>query len=396
PPPTVPPSPGLTGDLGAPPRPLIVTGLPGLIDDLLRLAAAAGVSATVAVEPTAVRRYWSRAPLVIVGMDRAAACVAAGLPPRPRLVLAGGDVDDGRVWSTGARLGADHVVFLPEAELWLMDAFGASGGPPRGRSAATLGVVSGRRGSGASTVAVSLAIAGLCHELTTVLVDADPRGGGLGPAFSQLLPMVDSSHLFRRGTPPPAPPPREAAARADARPASARTPWRRSANAPERGDLTVMSWDPRAGHVLSPSAMATVLGSVDPATDLTIVDLPWQQDPAATLALGSCETALVVLRADPHSVATADRVCAAVRDRCADVRAVVRRDSAGSLAPAEVSRTLGVPLAGVVGVADIPVPRTSPGRGTGGPATSPSLIGEHLLAGLGILGGRVTRPGCPQ
>ncbi|WP_136448118.1 hypothetical protein [Candidatus Frankia alpina] len=113
----------LTSADGRGARPLLVTSAPDLLDDLLRLAAAADVTTTVATELGALRRAWAVAPLVVVGMDRAEACIAAGLPLRPHVVLVGGHVEDGRVWSAGARIGADHVIFLPEAEPWLIDVF---------------------------------------------------------------------------------------------------------------------------------------------------------------------------------------------------------------------------------------------------------------------------------
>jgi hypothetical protein len=49
------------------PRPLLITSDPLLLDDVVRLAAAAGVEMTVREEPTA--STWTRAPMVFVGDD---------------------------------------------------------------------------------------------------------------------------------------------------------------------------------------------------------------------------------------------------------------------------------------------------------------------------------------
>ncbi|MCM3925449.1 CpaE-like family protein [Frankia sp. AiPs1] len=376
-------------------RPLIVTGVPDLLDDLLRLAAAAGVTTTVATEPRALRRAWAAAPLVVVGLDRADACVAAGLPLRPHVVLVGGHVEDGRVWSAGSRIGADHVIFLPEAEPWLIDAFSdldRFGDLDRFSSpeSVTIGVVAGRRGSGASTLAVSLALSGLRHGMRTMLIDADPRGSGVAPGFARLLPTAAD------------PPPGATDRRPAGLPCSPATmpPGRLGGEASPfwpappatSGDLAVVSWDLGVGPDVPVGPMVTLLSTARSTSDLVVVDLPWQQDPAAALALGSCRTALVVLRADLASVMAAERVCAMVRRRCSDVRAVVRQRQSAGLAPTAVSEMLGVPLAGVIADGRRAPVATSAGADTLRDADAPGPLGDRLLARLGLL----QRPVTPQ
>ncbi|KJE24429.1 helicase/secretion neighborhood CpaE-like protein [Frankia torreyi] len=363
-------------------RPLIVTGVPDLLDDLLRLAAAAGVTTTVATEPGALRRAWAAAPLVVVGMDRAEACIAAGLPLRPHVVLVGGHVEDGRVWSAGTRIGADHVIFLPEAELWLIDAFGdLDGFGPR--ESVTIGVVAGRRGSGASTLAVSLALSGLRHGLRTMLIDADPRGSGVAPGFARLLPSAADpppGAADRRPTDPLPPPDTVPPGKLGGK---APPSW--SGPPAGHGDLAVVSWDLGVGPDVPVGPMVTLLSTARSTSDLVVVDLPWQQDPAAALALGSCRTALVVLRADLASVMAAERVCATVGRRCSDVRAVVRQRQSAGLAPTAVSEMLGVPLAGVIADARRPPAATSAGADAPRNADAPGPLGDRLLARLGLL-----------
>jgi len=381
--PTAPPLPTTVDGLDATVRPLVVTDSPALLEQLLRLADIAGVSTTVAVESAAVRRCWASAPLVIVGMDRAPACIAADLPRRSRVVLVGRGLDDGRVWTAGAQLGADHVVFLPDAERWLVKAFSDPGGSHRG-APATLGVVGGRRGSGSSTLAVALALAGLTYGLRTVLVDADPRGSGLGFGFTRFLPSLDISPLSRyasRRSPGPI---------GEAPVEPGRSP--EQVPLPARGDLSVVAWSLPAGPEPTPAAMTALLSSTGRQADLMIIDLPWQQDQAAGIALEACRTTLVVLRGDASSTATAGRVCATTRTRCADVRAVVRRDRDDDPPPRETSSLLGVPLAGVVTFADIPHPRAHAGGRAGEQPAGPRLLAERLLAGLGILENGSRRP----
>ena len=65
------------------PRPLLVCADERLLDDLLRLAAAAGVEVDVAHDGPSARPRWSAAPLVLVGADVADSLAAAPLPRRP-------------------------------------------------------------------------------------------------------------------------------------------------------------------------------------------------------------------------------------------------------------------------------------------------------------------------
>ncbi|NGN67574.1 septum formation initiator, partial [Streptomyces sp. A7024] len=97
--------------------PLIVTEDEGLLDDLLRLCAAAGTRAEVAHR--AVPGDWTAAPLVLVGDDCAGRLL--GAPRRGGVLLVGGDLDDAAVWQRALGIGAEHVLFLPDAESWLVD-----------------------------------------------------------------------------------------------------------------------------------------------------------------------------------------------------------------------------------------------------------------------------------
>ena len=102
--------------------PLIVTDDPTIIDELQRLAAAAGVTPALAPDPEAALHAWNAAPLVLVGVD-----VAKGLarlaPPRRsgvHLVGYGGVPDD--VFRTALALGAENVAELPRSAGWVAPA----------------------------------------------------------------------------------------------------------------------------------------------------------------------------------------------------------------------------------------------------------------------------------
>ena len=70
-----------TSHVAPPPaRPLIITGDPELLDDVLRLAAAAGVDVDVAAHALASPRAWHRAGVAVCSSPTAQVSV---LSPRP-------------------------------------------------------------------------------------------------------------------------------------------------------------------------------------------------------------------------------------------------------------------------------------------------------------------------
>lgn len=94
------------------------------------------------------------------------------------MVLVGRDQDDSGVWRRAVEIGADHVLMLPDGEQWLVDRI-ADVAEGIGRPALTVGVLGGRGGAGASTLACALALTSAREGRRTLLVDADPLGGGL-------------------------------------------------------------------------------------------------------------------------------------------------------------------------------------------------------------------------
>ncbi|NEC11442.1 septum formation initiator, partial [Streptomyces sp. SID8014] len=93
---------------------MIVTEDPGLLDDLLRLCAAAGARPLVLHTLPERRGAWEAAPLVLIGDDAAARVDAA--PRRQGVLLVGRDRGEPAVWQWAVRVGAEHVLRLPEAE----------------------------------------------------------------------------------------------------------------------------------------------------------------------------------------------------------------------------------------------------------------------------------------
>ncbi|HWH29226.1 MAG TPA: septum site-determining protein Ssd [Mycobacteriales bacterium] len=317
-------------------RPLVVTGDPTALDDLLRLAAAAGVDVDVAPDLSAAARWWPSAPFVVVGDDATVGSAARRLPRRDGVVLLGDDLDDAGVWVRAVEVGAEQVAFLPDAESWLVRRLAESVEPP-GRSATVLAVAGGRGGAGATTLAVGLAVTAVRTGRRALLVDADPHGGGIDLVFGG----EDAPGLRW--------------------PDLAATRGRLAGPAlvsalPALDDVDVLSWDRGDLHAVPPESARAVLAAARSAADVVVVDLPRALDPAARELLTGVATTLLVVPAEVRAVAAAGRVASVLTGGCDDVRVVVRGPSPAGLVPAHVAATLGLPLAGELASEDA-VPR---------------------------------------
>ena len=149
-----------------------------LLNDLLRLLAAAGTEPELATGGSALRRAHRDAPLVLVGADVLDAAVLRALPRRPGMVVVAADELSVADWAIAVELGAERVALLPADEGWLLARAAAAVRSPveRGWLVAVGGSCGG---AGASTLAAALALAAGSGGAVALLVDADPWGGGL-------------------------------------------------------------------------------------------------------------------------------------------------------------------------------------------------------------------------
>lgn len=312
--------------------PLVVTSDNELLDELLRLAAAGGTEVEVAADPAAARSRWIAAPLVMLGTDQAQACLRARLPRRPRLILVGRSEPGDVGWDVAELIGAEHLAMLPAAEPWLVDRFAESTADHNGTGgdgARVVAVIGGRGGAGASVLAGGLAVTAARLGLRTLLVDADPLGGGLDlvlgweqleglrwPALSEADGRVDPPALVRA--------------------------------LPSRGHLVVLSWDRGELHSLPAEAMAATLDAGRRGRDLIVVDLPRRLDDPAAMALQAADQAFVLVPAELRATAAAARVAASAALHCSNLSVIVRDPAPGRLKAREVARALGLPLVGTL------------------------------------------------
>lgn len=308
-----------------PDRPLLITSDPDVLDDLVRIGLTAGTELQVAPDVGTARRSWAAAAAVVVGPDVAQSCAGARLPRRPGVVLLGDDLDDAGIWQLAVEVGAEHVVFLPDGEDWLVDMLAESVEPSR-QCGQLVAVVGGRGGAGATTLAVALAVTA-ARSRRTLLVDGDPLGGGID------LVLGGESDAGLRWP--------------DLGATRGRVPGAALTEAlPRRDDLSVLSWD--RGDVLRvpPEAMEAVLEAGRRTCELVVVDLPRGLDDAGRIVLSLATVVLLVVPAEVRAAAAAARVATQLAPLCADLRLVVRGPAPSGLSADEIAAALGLPLVG--------------------------------------------------
>lgn len=155
--------------------PLVVTADDTLLDGALRLCAAVGVTPVVARDTAAARKSWKTAPAVLVCADLVPALARADPPRREAVVVIGHTIEG--LWPDAVALGAERVCVVP-AEQELVTEILANAVEGHGE-ACVVSVMGGCGGAGATTLAASLVLAGAARGLSSLLLDADPLGGGI-------------------------------------------------------------------------------------------------------------------------------------------------------------------------------------------------------------------------
>ncbi|WP_084955892.1 septum site-determining protein Ssd [Thermoactinospora rubra] len=341
-------------------RPLVITEDRELLDDLVRIAAAAGAQLDVAHTPAHARPYWNHAPLVVVGSDVADAVATTAPPPRDRVLLVTRTAEEPDTWRKCVAVGARGVIDLPASERVLVEEF-ADVIEPSTRAGVIVCVVGGRGGVGASVLSACLALHASGERLRTLLLDADPLGGGI----DALLGQEESGGarwtdlVSREGRISP-------------------TALREAL--PAFGELTLLAFHRGEAGPIPPEAMRSVLEAGRRGFDLVVVDLPRHLDAAAVEALTRATETLLVVSADVRGVLAAAQVLAEVRRHTAHTSLVVRP---GIVDDEMVVSSLGVPLA--AHLPDHPRLDTTLNRGelpTLGPRTTLGRVCDELLRSL--------------
>ncbi|BBA99118.1 putative septum site-determining protein [Actinacidiphila reveromycinica] len=347
--------------------PLIVTEDESLLDDLLRLCAAAGAEPEVVFTAPPRAVSWEDAPLVLVGVE--ASGRVQGAPRRKGVLLVGrggAESADSEAWRRAVAVGADHVLFLPAAEAWLVDRLAdvAEGG---GGPALTIGVVGGRGGAGASTLACGLAVTAARTGVRAMLVDGDPLGGGLDILLGaertgglRWPELADSRGRVNSGV--------------------------LEESLPRLGSLSVLSWDRGRSTLIPPQAMRSVMGAARRGGGVVVVDLPRTVDDTVAETLGQVDVGLLVVPAELRAVASGCKVATVFAPELDDLRVVARGPFGTGLDGNEIARLIGLPLAGELrpepALADPMSGGAPPGSAVRGPLArfSSAFLGQVLTA----------------
>lgn len=313
---------------------LLVTARSVLVEQVLRLAAAEGVRVVVADDVASAGSAWREAATVLLGDDAAVRGVPWRRPGVLLLAPAGAGDDETRLWRAAVDAGAGAVALLPDQAPVVASALAAAGEGP-GLAGRLVGVVGGCGGAGASVLAAATARSAPAR--TTLLVDADPVGGG-----ADLLLGVHDEPGLRWPDLLDAGPRLRAAALREGLPRTS-------------GGLPVLAWSPGPGGEGAPpppppaAAVEAVVAAAARANDLVVVDLPRSGGPALDSLVWQLDLLVVLVPAQLRAVAAARTLLPGLVGRAGDVRLVVSTPPGAPLAPDDVADALALPLLGHLG-----------------------------------------------
>jgi secretion/DNA translocation related CpaE-like protein len=300
-------------------RPLLLTADPELLDQLLGMAAAAGVPVDVAVEPTACRPQWTDAPLILMGADLAIAAAVARLGQRAGVLLVTQGTPAPELSDIKATIGAEDVVGLPGGEADLLERLADAAEPPA--PARVIGVVGGRGGAGASVLAAGLALTA-ARSGPSWLVDLDPLGGGADAGLgAELFPGARWSDLH------------ELTGRL--------SPHALRAALPEIEHVVVVAAD----GDLAPEAAQAVVSAASRGGGTVVLDLGRGHTAARNATVAAMDDLLLLVPAELRAVLAARRVMESLGPTAPAARVVVRVVP-GALPSREIAPALGLTLAG--------------------------------------------------
>ena len=321
-------------------RPLLVSSSLPLIDDVVRLASSAALEVHVASDLASAARHWLEAPLVLIGSDVSSTSEIPGKRARVVVVHADGDIDSHDtarqrdMWRFAVEVGAEHVVELPEGERWLMESFReCAEGPVRdGRVTAILG---GTGGVGTSTLTVNVAMTAIKRGSRSLVVDADPWGGGLDLLFGAEE--------------------KTGARWSDLRHVSGHLPsGHLDAALPRIGDVSILSCSRNddasatpASNAIDPTTMASVLAAGKRSHDHVFVDCSRCSDDFLTSVLAASHSAVLVVGDHVRAAAAAARRYAWLRGKISPL-AVVQANSPRGIARDDIEHALGTELTAVI------------------------------------------------
>jgi len=307
-------------------QPLIITDDKRLLEDLLRIAAAAGVEPSHSAEPPP-RAQWRSAPVVLLDAAKAQRAVAARLPRRPGVVVVCVEEPDAGLWELCVRLGVDRTLVLAGSEETLIGLLSDAsiGGSGDGRCIAVLGACGG---AGASVFASALALAAAERAADVLLIDCDPWGAGL-----DVLLGIENDPGLRWG---------DLAApsgRLQVDALRGALPAVRSGS----GAIAVLC-SGRSSSEINSDVLDVVVDAGRRSGGTTVLDVPRAPGRLADRALEHADLVVLLAPADVRSCWAAVRLSDRLHGCASSAGVVVRGPSPGGLGADELADVLGLPL----------------------------------------------------
>lgn len=309
-------------------RPMAYVADEALFDDLLKLALAAGCDLERVPDATAARHCWPTAPLILLDQKAVAECVAEAVPTRDAIVVVTTDPEPPELWKQAMEIGAERVITLPGAEPWLISTLADAMEGPASNTGKVLAVLGARGGARASVFSVAVGLTALKSGDDTLVVDCDPRGGGLDVVLGA---EADAGCRW--------PDLQLSAGRIAATALHKALPSRRKGNA----RLSLLS-GARKGESPAPDAVAAIIEAGRRAGEVVICDVPRQLEAASWSAIDRADLTIIVTPAELRATITAKQLAQELSERGANPQLVVRGPSPGGLRPDEIAATTGVPL----------------------------------------------------
>ena len=301
--------------------PLIISQDVALLSQIQSSAAAADIGWQVCDTAMEVRRAWTEASLIIVGVDKAPMVAGLGLPSRPGQHVVGTDSDAVLAWSVP--LDAPGLV-LPRQSGFLAALFDQAQHPGAG-AGAVMRLFGATGGLGTSTLATGLAVRAAKRGKKVALVELCPYGGGL-----DVMMGAERTPGWRWGD--------LAAARGHVGDLAAHLPMVLGVVVVAASRCqTTDGLSNRPTSPVPPEAVAAVMASLRRSQDLVVVD--------QGRAYPANDEAVLVVGADVRSVLAAKSL---LSTDLVTSRQVVARTGPGRRLPRDLmAQTLGVPVVGI-------------------------------------------------
>lgn len=301
---------------------LLVTGNHRLRAETERIVAALGAGLLTAGSAEEALAAWDGAGVLLLGSD------IRELPPRRRApaVLLGLAGEGDGLWQLAAGLGAERVAVLPDGAAWLAEYLSRAQAPEPG--GAVLGLTGACGGAGASTAGIWLAQEAASQGVRTLLIDGDPRGGGLELS----LAAEDNPGLRWPDL-------------ADA--SGSIDPEQLAGSLPTAGGFAFLSWPGKREPSAHPDALAVaaVMDAARRAFELVVVDIGRGTESLRGFAW-DCDRILVVAPAQLRAAVAASRLLQDLPP--VEAALVVRGGKSSALDGSIIAESLGLRLHAVL------------------------------------------------